>query len=204
MKSQHVPPSLSGDAFHCPHCQTYTHQRWANLYFDNYVDGFLLSRCVKCYEIAIWHDTAMIYPINASVEPPNPDMSEDIQIDYQEAATIAKLSPRGAAALLRLALQKLCKQLGEPGDNINSDIKSLVQRGLPPKVQEALDTVRVVGNESVHPGTIDLRDDSDTVDSLFMLINFIAQKLITEQREVDEIYQKLPQSKRDSIEARDK
>src|SRR5690606_29908829 len=113
------------------------------------------------------------------------------------------LSPRGAAALLRLSIQKLCAYLGQPGHNINSDIKALVALGLPPKVQEALDTVRVIGNNAVHPGKIDLKDDIDIVNMLFKLVNFIAQKMITEPKEIDEIYSSLPAEKIDGIRQRD-
>ena len=99
-------------------------------------------------------------------------MPDDIKLDYNEARTILGRSPRGAAALLRLAIQKLCKHLGQSGANINGDIKALVAAGLPPKVQEALDTVRVIGNESVHPGQIDIRDDVETAIKLFPIGEF--------------------------------
>jgi len=42
------------------------------------------------------------------VEAPNSDLSEDIKKDYLKAANIFTDSPRASAALLRLALQKLC------------------------------------------------------------------------------------------------
>jgi len=145
----------------------------------------------------------MIYPQASPAEPPNLDLPADIAEDYDEARRIVNESARGAAALLRLAIQKLCKHLGCPGKNINDDIKSLVVSGLPTKVQEALDIVRVIGNESVHPGTIDLRDDRDTALQLFRLVNFIAQKMITEPREISELYGNLPADKRASIQKRD-
>lgn len=104
---------------------------------------------------------------------------------------------------MRLSIQKLCKYLGEPGNNINNDIKNLVAKGLPPKVQEALDSVRVIGNESVHPGELNLNDNREVANMLFKLVNFIATKLISEPKEIDEIYGSLPQSKLDSIQARD-
>ena len=145
----------------------------------------------------------MIYPLCATAELPSEDLPEDIQHDFEEARRIANLSPRGAAALLRLALQKLCVHLGESGKNINSDVASLVAKGLPPKVQQALDSVRVIGNEAVHPGTLDLKDDQETVQNLFRLINFIAHKMITEPREIDEIYSGLPANKLADIAKRD-
>ncbi len=145
----------------------------------------------------------MVYPDHGPADPPNPDMPREVLIDYMEAALIVSRSPRGAAALLRLGIQKLCKHLGEPGKNINDDIKALVAKGLPKRVQEALDSVRVIGNEAVHPGELDLKDSRDIALTLFRLVNFICEKMITEDKEVDEIFQSLPESKRAGIEARD-
>lgn len=145
----------------------------------------------------------MIYPNYSGIEPPNQDLDKGIQDDYMEAAGILQKSPRGAAALLRLAIQKLCTQLGETGKDINEDIKNLVVKGLPVKVQQSLDAVRVIGNEAVHPGQLDLKDDSKTAASLFKLLNFIAEKMITEPKEIDAIYAKIPDSKKEGIEKRD-
>jgi len=96
--------------------------------------------------------------------------------------------------LLRLVIQKVCKDLNEPGENINADIASLVRRGLPSGVQKALDAVRVIGNNAVHPGQIDLSDDMATATSLFGLVNFIVEKMISEPKEIESIYAALPPS----------
>lgn len=162
-----------------------------------------MSKCESCGEPTIWHDNTLIYPIHSIAESPNLDLPKSIRADFEEAITIASLSPRGAAALLRLAIQKLCTHLGQSGKNINVDIAALVSAGLPTKVQQALDAVRVIGNDAVHSGTIDLRDDIDTVNKLFRLVNFIAHKTITEPREVDEIYNGLPVDKLAAIAKRD-
>ncbi|WP_156441202.1 DUF4145 domain-containing protein, partial [Burkholderia sp. ABCPW 14] len=91
----------------------------------------------------------------------------------------------------------------EAGKNIDSDIASLVKKGLSPKIQRALDIVRVVGNESVHPGELDVRDDVETATKLLALINLVAEQMITHPREIDSLYEKLPPGKREAIERRD-
>ena len=131
------------------------------------------------------------------------DMPEEIRLDFEEARSIIDLSPRGAAALLRLAVQKLCKNLGEQGDDINKDIGSLVAKGLPVQMQRALDAVRVIGNESVHPGKLDLKDDHDIAEHLLELVNMIVEDRITRPKQLEALYARLPQSKRDGIEKRD-
>ena len=80
-----------------------------------------------------------------------------MRMEYEGASKILNLSPRGAAALFRLAIQKLCKEFGENGDNIYADIGSLVKKGLSPLAQKALDSMRVFGNESLHPGKLNLK-----------------------------------------------
>jgi hypothetical protein len=165
--------------------------------------SFLLSKCVSCGAPTIWHDNEIIFPVTVGGERASEDLPDGVRADFEEARLIANQSPRGAAALLRLAVQKLCLHLGESGKNINADVASLVAKGLPPKVQEALDSVRVIGNEAVHPGELDLRDDVATVSKLFRLINFIATKMITEPREIGEIYSGLPGDKLAAIAKRD-
>jgi hypothetical protein len=145
----------------------------------------------------------MLSPSNGNAPLPNDDLPEDIKNDYEEARGIVALSPRGAAALLRLAIQKLCAHLGERGRSIDDDIAALVKKGLPPRVQPALDAVRVVGNEAVHPCTISLQDNPEIAASLFGLVNFIAEKMITEPKEIDALYASLPAAKRDAIVKRD-
>ena len=162
-----------------------------------------VSRCFNCEDVSIWIYDKMIYPQRGEAPPANPDLSDDIRRDYDEASSILDLSPRGAAALIRLAIQKLCKELGQPGEVLNADIGALVEKGLDPLVQKALDAVRVIGNNAVHPGHIDLKDDRQVAESQFQLLNLIAEKMISVPKHVDEVYAGLPDGARKAIEKRD-
>jgi hypothetical protein len=163
-----------------------------------------LSRCYHCQEIAVWRHDRLVWPIAHEAPAANSDIPADVRADYDEAAKIVQLSPRGAAGLLRLAIQKLCLALGQSGKDLNQDIANLVVLGLDGRIQRALDIVRVIGNNAVHPGQIDLRDDTATAMQLFSLVNLIADRMITEPKTIESMYAKLPDGAREQIEARDK
>jgi len=93
--------------------------------------------------------------------------------------------------------------MGKPG-GIDEQIGQLVADGLPRRVQQALDSVRVIGNESVHPGKMDLNDTPEVGQVLFRLVNLIIQDCITAPKEAEEIYGLLPEGKLKGIENRDK
>ena len=162
-----------------------------------------LAQCFNCKNLSIWVYDRLVHPRTGEAQSANPDLPKDIRRDYDEASTILDLSPRGAAALLRLAIQKLCKELGQPGKNINDDIAALVAAGLDPRIQKALDAVRVIGNNAVHPGQVDLRDDRTTAEMLFGLVNVIAEKTISVPKHIDEVYSTLPDAAQDAIAKRD-
>jgi hypothetical protein len=174
-----------------------------NTYTSRDVNNVFLSYCFGCKEICLWVHDQLLWPRRPGGPRPNADLSPDVRRDHDEASAILDASPRGAAALLRLAVQKLCKELGESGDKINDDIASLVRKGLDPRVQMALDAVRVIGNNALHPGQIDLRDDRQTAETLFGLVNLICEKMVTEPKHVKAVYENLPESARKAIEKRD-
>jgi len=204
-----IPPAFRKTAFNCPLCGAYAKQKWETAYKYHvpgyhYIEELIVAYCDHCSKYSIWYNEKMVYPFKSNAPLPNPDLPNDIKRDYEEARSIVTLSPRGASALLRLAIQKLCKHLGEKGENINNDIANLMKSGLSPKIQKSLDIVRVIGNEAVHPGQIDLNDNNKIAMSLFNLVNIIANEMITQPKEVDNLYDALPKSKREAITERDK
>lgn len=135
--------------------------------------------------------------------PAHEDMPSECLPEYQEARDIVAVSPRAAAALLRLAVQKLVVVLGEKGKNINDDIGKLVEKGLPKQVQQALDFCRVVGNNAVHPGEIELNDTPEIAHNLFNMLNYIVEDRISRPRHIESLYNQLPDGARKAIENRD-
>ena len=212
----YTAPKFKEAAFNCPHCGAYAHMEWIGIYQNHkYPDltaiPYKCALCPHCKQISLWKSFEdfflgeMLYPDFGSTPLPAEDMPEDVKKDYEEAARIFIKSPRGAAALLRLGLQKLCIHLGEEGKNINTDIRSLVEKGVfSGQVVKVADTLRITGNNAVHPGQISDEDFDRAAGKMFDLINFIVKKAITEPKELDELYQLMPENARNAAEEKDK
>lgn len=208
--NDYIAPKLTLDGFNCPYCGAFTHQVWRyniNAYHQNLsmlqLKGLSVATCSKCRENSYWLDDEMIHPSKSIAPLPSYDMPEEVAKDYNEARSIFEKSPKASAALLRLAIQKLCVVLGESGKNINNDIAFLVKKGLPSRIQKALDIVRVVGNNAVHPGEISIDDNPDIALSLFKLSNLIVDSMITQPKEIDGLFDSLPEGSKKAIEKRD-
>jgi hypothetical protein len=217
---EYIQPHINGSSFHCPLCGTYAHMRWQWLIKNSRITKYIEALCAHCDEASLWityeygensrGDTIvgkgeMIAPDFGSSPLPVVDMPEDVKLDYLEASRVFSRSPRGAAALLRLSLQKLCKHLGQDGENINEDIRALASTNtVPPMVVKVADTVRITGNNAVHPGEMSDEDFDHVASKMFDLINFIVKKAISEPKELERLYQLTPEAPRKSAEKRDK
>lgn len=215
---KYIEPKYLEKSFTCPYCDTLSSISW-NSYdvfmhgksFGLYnpgvnaskTDSLAVSTCASCELYHIWNNGKMILPRKSGVPMPVEDMPERVKDIYLEAMEVYPSSKRASAALLRLAVQLLCQELGEKGKNINDDIGQLVSKGLSVQIQKALDSVRVIGNNAVHPGSIDLDEKSEVAETLFSLLNIIVEQLITQPKKINEIYSNLPQSAIDGINKRD-
>lgn len=210
-------------SYTCPHCGAFAGMEKYSVYLVYMADRYVLMpeqnleeeikncyskvdiiTCRACGKVQFWLDEKMIYPASSMIEEPNEDMPEEVKDLYNEARSVFELSPKAGSALLRLGLQKLCKYLGGKGENINKDIGWLVKQGLPENIQEALDTIRVIGNNGVHPGEINLDENKDLAVALFPLMNLIVEKMISDPKKMAEIYRRLPSGTLEAIEKRDK
>lgn len=216
MAKNYIAPDYMKNSFTCPHCGTLSLMHYVCISYhghdaismtqntrqgDNWLN---IASCHNCKKKTIWIDNMYAYPDVVAGEA-NPDMPEPVKQLYNEAGLIYNKSPRAACALLRLAIDRLCNELGETDRDINKNIGALVKRGLPQSIQQALDIVRVVGNKAVHPGQIAFDvDDKGTATMLMRLLNIIVERMITEPNEINSLYQGLPESVKKSIENRDK
>lgn len=212
MTQKYYPPIFQKEEFHCLYCKVYAHQRWSNdakfpipfqndRYFHDQKE-LRSSQCTRCQQSTLWLDNEIIYPLLDAQIQPHEDMPDSLKNDFEEAVSIVNKSPRGAAALLRLVVQKLMIEINEKGERINEDILNLVKKGLDPHIQQALDYCRVVGNSAVHPGEINLEDSPEIANTLFETINYLIEDLIARPKRIRERFSNLPKKEIDIIEKR--
>lgn len=168
--------------------------------FDN--NRLIKGICPACNKTALWlvnsEKELLLFPdVPTSTPEPNTDMPEDIKQIYLEACKVLNYSPRASAALSRLAIDKLTMNFSKK-NTLNDRIKDMASTDLPEKIITSLNIVRVVGNNAVHPGKIDLTDDESLASSLLELINIIVEKCISEPKKVNDIYNKISSKKKKS------
>lgn len=221
-----ISPSFWQTAFTCPYCGVLAQMNWECLYEGYTPDinySIHIAVCQVCKSYSLWckYGTLqrgkptikeeMLYP-KLSAIPPAEDMPESIKAIYKEASNVLGDSPRAACALLRLALEKLISYLRDnfeaykslKGKSIDKDIGELVKFGLPPKVQKALDIVRITGNNAVHSTKeLDINDNPEIAYKLFEILNFIVREMITRPKEIDNFFESIPQGAKEAIVKRD-
>lgn len=210
-----ISPEYRKTSFNCLFCNAYSQMYWSEMraiYGSAWQTTELRScTCHHCKKMSVWLNNSIgeanhgvvIYPNEIFAPASHSEMPEEIAKDFDEARQISSLSPRGAAALLRLCIQKLCVVLGESGKNINEDIRSLVQKGLPVEIQQALDIVRVIGNNAVHPGELNPEEITQHSIALFELVNQIVEDRIARPKKLASLFSGLPAAALTGIVNRD-
>ena len=208
-----VAPAKGQKRFNCPFCSAFSHQEWEYPFnslgadFPDFPhrDNYAFSTCHSCDKTACWFNEQLVYPSLSLAPKIHSDCPNAVSSIVEEARSVHAYSPKAAAALLRLALQVfLMESLELPGKNINDEIASLVKdQRISPRIQKAMDILRVIGNNAVHPGQIDLDDDPQIAYSLFGLINLIVEETITRDKHINALYEGLPETAKKSIEKRD-
>jgi len=215
MNTHYLTPKYEEPKFTCPHCGALAGMKWEEL-FSPKCESVLLERaiCDACSDFSIWNietdeyglepSGRLIYPEKQTAPLPNSDLSDDCKKDYMEAREIQFKSPRGAAALLRLCIEKICIEKGAKEDKLFDKIGGLINKGIPPLAGKSLDVVRIFANDSVHPAQLRTCDTAEVVDKLFSVVNIIAEHLFTQPRLVEELHDQIPVSKLRPSEKRGK
>lgn len=217
-------------AFQCPNCSGFASHLWKyepvmiHRIHSKTLRFTIISQCQACEHFSIWltnelplkkegsqseldksHvNVKLLFPsVSNEVPKPNVDMPSDVKEIFTEAGQILEESPRASAALSRLAIEKLVDGLEAEGKDLNSKIGKLVSKGMPVEIQQMLDSVRVIGNNAVHPGQINIKDNKELAHSLLHFINLIIDNRITQPKKISEVYNSLPESYRKAIENRD-
>lgn len=214
--NKYTKPYFGGEAFNCPHCGAYSGMQWGAFLERNTlkevikkVEGysFFYSTCFSCKRSAIWYskdeNPKIFFPREVAI-PPEENMPENVKEIYEEASLVLGDSPRAACALLRLALQELMKYLKENIQiyselklgNIENDIKKIINIGNfyqdeKEWLEEAMNSVRLIGNKASHPSELDINDNPEIANILFEMINFIVGEIITKPKEREEKLNKL-------------
>lgn len=207
-EGEHIAPEFERSQYNCPECGVLAQQFWGQLLTRT--GGFQrvwTVECGNCRKDQIWTEFGgiprMVRPLVGGGPRPHIDMPPEVMADYNEARSIVALSPRGACALNRLAVQKLVDAFVPGSANLNGKIGTLVDQGLSSTVQQALDALRVIGNNAVHPGELDLQDDMGTALALFECMNLIVEDRIARPSRISKLYDRLPDKAKAAIEKRD-
>jgi hypothetical protein len=180
-------------------------------------DQLTASLCLSCERIAVWHrlevpsyvlnsprgsrvveggPSRMIWPnSDGSVEPLADEAPDFVRELWDEARQVAALSPRSAAALLRLALQLLLDHLQPGHKTIDAAIAAAYANDTPGGIVMAMDYVRVTGNGAVHDGQVQMDEDPEVVPALFELLRYIVDDTLVKMAKANRLHASLPADK---------
>ena len=121
--------------------------KMANLYISN---------CHSCNGFSLWVGGLLVFPTRID------KTLELVEEDLEEAAAILNKFPRGAAALMRVCIQKLVPLLEDNGKELNQRVSSLVRKGLEMEIQQAMDVLQVLRSDPVQLSQLELQADRET------------------------------------------
>lgn len=201
MSEEYIAPKLKEERFTCPKCQIPTYHTWYEHLAGHGIKGnsnaiwdlseHSLCTCRNCTQLLFWYKEEIYLP--SLLEHPIPDkaLSKEATDLFQEARNTYRTSAGASAALGRLALQHLLRDLGEPGENLHEEVKRLIARGVPKDVERILEAIGIQGEKSLHPGMIHLNEKKEHVPALLEVINIIADVLMQNTRKADDLLKKL-------------
>jgi hypothetical protein len=161
-----------------------------------------ISYCFNCNEICLWVVDQLVWPRCASGQEQKLHASPDVRLENEEASHTLDASPRGAAAFLRLAIEKLCKDLGNSEESPRPEVAPHFQEDLDARVQKVLDAMRIIESNATPPDPIGVADTPATAETLSGLVNMICEKMIIEPRHLQALYTKMRDGAQSAFEQR--
>ena len=210
MPEKYLQPQYNASLFTCPHCGGLTSHSWVHLKLEmgpntGYSD-IARSSCAGCKDDSYWLRGNLIFPRPRHAAALGEHFPESIRAIYNEAASILLDSPRAATALLRLCVELVCFDKGAEGNNLFDSIGKLVGAGIDKRIQQALDSIRVLGNAALHPSETLLHEQGAyqaAAISCFKLINYLDTRLYEEPAQIESVYAGLPDPQLEAIDRRD-
>lgn len=155
------------------------------------VDDVYVTVCHHCEKPTIWLDDNQtlkpVLPSDNQYPSPSDKMPQKVKDVYNQAGSIADKSPRAANALLRSAIEELmCIIVETPGD-LNLMIEDAYNKNIiTAHIKESLHSIRLLGNNTLHPNQIRIEDDVDTND-IFNIINHIVDVTLHHSEVIENI-----------------
>lgn len=207
-------PKLNENSFICPYCKIETgHQfvsdrlvrHYQNSYYEFYAVTNIsqpcikeeltlsISTCAKCKQIEIWINDDMVYPKIEEFGPEaTKDMPERVKETFNEARKVFGVSVRSAAALLRLAIEQYCDEMGYKERNLSTSIKEMISKeNLSNEFEKSCDYIRLTGNDAVHPRELSISEDKEVVLFMFELLNQLVEEMITNKNKKNRLFRKV-------------
>jgi hypothetical protein len=235
MNSSSTAPTYHGKRFECPRCRAFAGQSWHDL-FSRYRQGFeplkdgvavgtmkeiaalkrgapwVASQCASCEQVALWRDQVLVFPaegMETAVPDPSPEMPQEAEELYREAAATLPVSRRAAAALCRAALEQLAVILtpdAPPKARLDDRLATLSHEVSQP-VWEVLQAVRHLGNTALHGSSSDdeaiqlyLSDTDPQIPLMFFeAMNMLVDERIVRPARASALFDKLPRGVQEAI-----
>ena len=157
-----------------------------------------ISVCGGCGIELPWQSEENIHAPASLMAPPDREVPVESKIDYNEARKIYKSSSRGAAVLLRVAIEKLLihLNLGLSSRNLTAMVKELSEKNAggiecPEHIINGLLKTCVSERENNSAREINESESSETVGILFKLVNEITEEFIKRKKRIDNFNQDL-------------
>ena len=115
-----------------------------------------ISKCHSCNDFSLWVGGLLVFPTKIDRTP---ELAEE---DLEEAAAILNKFPRGAAALMRVCIQKLVLLLEDNGEQLNQHVSSLVRKGLEVEMQQAMEVLQVLRSDPSQLNPLESQADRET------------------------------------------